>query len=88
MPNKSYTETLPGGTTFEMLFVAGGEFRMGADEKSDPEAQADEQPVHKVRVSHFSPYPRLLDKASKKPEFFNKSTLYYIAYASKIKQRI
>ncbi len=46
----SFTETLPSGTSFDMIFVEGGDFDMGG---SDPEALDREKPVHRVRVSSF-----------------------------------
>ena len=43
-------EALPGGATFEMVFVEGGSFLMGSE---DEEAHGDEKPVHKVELDGF-----------------------------------
>ncbi|HRI62428.1 MAG TPA: SUMF1/EgtB/PvdO family nonheme iron enzyme [Saprospiraceae bacterium] len=45
-----FTEHLPGGITFDMLPVEGGEFFMGG---ADEEAMKREKPVHRVKVSFF-----------------------------------
>jgi formylglycine-generating enzyme required for sulfatase activity len=52
LPEKNFVEKLPGGTTFEMVFVPGGEFVMGspADEAG---REAHEAPQLKVKVRSF-----------------------------------
>jgi sulfatase modifying factor 1 len=48
-----YTEFIPGTTvSFEMVAIPGGTFEMGSPE-SEPYREADEGPVHSVRVSSF-----------------------------------
>lgn len=50
---KPYKVTIPGSiVTFEMIPIAGGEFRMGSAE-SEPGRKADEGPQHKVKVEPF-----------------------------------
>lgn len=60
----SFTETLPSGTSFDMIFVEGGDFDMGG---SHVQALDREKPVHRVRVSSFYmakfPITQLLWKA-------------------------
>ena len=43
---------LPGGISFEMVFVEGGTFMMGSD-SDDQDAYEDEQPRHPVELSSF-----------------------------------
>ncbi|MDX2286904.1 MAG: formylglycine-generating enzyme family protein [Bacteroidia bacterium] len=50
-PPASFTETLPDGFAFRMIYVEGGVFRMGG---ADDAAFSDEKPVHEVRVPSFS----------------------------------
>ena len=50
MPNKSFSETLPSGFSFEMIFVGGGSFYMGSE---DEEAYPSEKPVHQVKLGGF-----------------------------------
>lgn len=52
MPNQNIIETLPGNSSFEMIYVEGGKFRMGSPE-SDSEAYDDEKPAHPVKLSSF-----------------------------------
>ena len=47
MKKSTYTETLPDGTSFDMIYIEGGSFMMG-DEK-----YTIAQPVHKVTVPDF-----------------------------------
>jgi formylglycine-generating enzyme required for sulfatase activity len=42
-----------GSKGSEMLFVSGGDFEMGSDPATDPDAQGDEQPRHRVQVKDF-----------------------------------
>ena len=46
----NFTEKLEKGLSFEMVYVAGGEFEMG---RKDAEAEDWEKPVHKVILSPF-----------------------------------
>ena len=46
----SFTEVLPNGVSFEMIFVEGGEFDMGAKEK---EADKEDKPVHRIKLDSF-----------------------------------
>lgn len=48
MITHNFTETLPGGTQFTMLPIAGGNFMMGSDKHHDRE-----KPVHRVQVPDF-----------------------------------
>lgn len=52
MTAKSFTETLPYGPSFDMVFIEGGEFLMGAED-NDPDAFPREQPVHRVQLEGF-----------------------------------
>ncbi|MBK6902342.1 MAG: SUMF1/EgtB/PvdO family nonheme iron enzyme [Saprospirales bacterium] len=47
MSQKILPIELPGGVTFEMVWVEGGTFMMGSEDK---EAYDNEKPVHKVTV--------------------------------------
>lgn len=50
---KAYTNTIPGSTvTYVMLPIPGGEFVMGSP-PAEADRQADEGPLHKVRVAPF-----------------------------------
>lgn len=49
---KSFTETLPHGPSFDMVFIEGGEFLMGAQD-NDPDASSDERPLHRVQLDSF-----------------------------------
>lgn len=49
MPAETYTETLPDGTSFEMIKIEGGSFMMGDDESG----YSDEKPAHRVTVPDF-----------------------------------
>ena len=49
--NKPYTQTLPDGTSFEMMPVEGGEFMMGSPD-GDKDASGDEHPQHKVNLDY------------------------------------
>ena len=49
-PLPIFTEKLPNGLPFEMIYVAGGQFNMGSTEEG---AYEDEQPIHSVEVHHF-----------------------------------
>lgn len=46
------TETLSSSVSFDMIFVEGGEFKMGAL-GNDQDADSDEKPSHAVRISSF-----------------------------------
>ncbi len=48
-PPKNFTETLPGGITFEMIYVPGGEFEMGSAATEEGH-KPDEAPRHKVTI--------------------------------------
>ncbi|MEM9723341.1 MAG: formylglycine-generating enzyme family protein [Bacteroidota bacterium] len=48
--HKPYTEQLPQGPSFEMMWIEEGEFIMGG---SDSEADWDEKPVHQVSLKSF-----------------------------------
>ncbi|TAE52107.1 MAG: formylglycine-generating enzyme family protein [Bacteroidetes bacterium] len=50
-PGHHFTQTL-GSTPFEMIWVEGGSFWMGADD-GDEDALNDEKPRHQVKVSDF-----------------------------------
>ena len=52
LPAKNFTEVLPGGITFEMVYVPGGEFLMGSPE-SEAGRNPDEGPEHKVVVKPY-----------------------------------
>ena len=47
MPPTSYTETLPDGTTFDMVYVEGGTFMMGSEDYRSS------SPVHPVRIDDY-----------------------------------
>ncbi|MFQ5447467.1 MAG: formylglycine-generating enzyme family protein [Saprospiraceae bacterium] len=47
MPPANLKITLPGGFSFDMVYVEGGEFLMGSNEHDD------EKPIHRVKVSSF-----------------------------------
>jgi formylglycine-generating enzyme required for sulfatase activity len=49
LPPKNFTEELPGGIKFEMVYLPGGEFEMGSGE-SEAGRGADEGPRRKVTV--------------------------------------
>ena len=49
MPAETYTETLPDGTTFEMIKIDGDSFMMGNDESR----YGLEKPAHQVTVPDF-----------------------------------
>ena len=48
MPPASYTETLPDGTTFDMVYVEGGTYMMGSEALSEVPS-----PVHSVRLDPY-----------------------------------
>jgi sulfatase modifying factor 1 len=47
---KSFTETLPNGTSFDLIQVEGGSFMMGSEEE---EALSAEKPRHEVKLGDF-----------------------------------
>jgi formylglycine-generating enzyme required for sulfatase activity len=49
LPPKTFTETLPGGIKFEMVYVPGGTFDMGSPE-TEAGRKDDEGPRHKVTI--------------------------------------
>jgi formylglycine-generating enzyme required for sulfatase activity len=49
-PPPRFTQKLPNGFTFDLLYVAGGRFEMGSDHE---DAYNDEKPVHAVDVPSF-----------------------------------
>jgi len=49
---KYHNETLPNRTSFRMVYIPGGEFRMGS-EAGEKEAEKYEKPAHPVRLSNF-----------------------------------
>ena len=51
VPGKDFTQPL-GDTPFDLIWVEGGPFWMGAD-PDDEEAYGDEKPRHQVQVSGF-----------------------------------
>ncbi len=55
MPSEIYTETLPDGTSFEMIKIEGGSFMMGNNESE----YGEEKPAHRVTVPdfHLAKYP-------------------------------
>ena len=50
MSNTSFSETLPSGFSFEMIYVEGGTFMMGSHEISEGFREA---PIHKVVLESF-----------------------------------
>ncbi|NJO01883.1 MAG: formylglycine-generating enzyme family protein [Bacteroidia bacterium] len=52
----TYTETLATGLCLEMIYIQGGSFLMGGEERDN------EKPIHKVHLSDFTwlstPLPR------------------------------
>ena len=47
---ENIVEILPGGISFEMVFVEGGEFMMGSEEE---DAESWEKPIHEVNLDGF-----------------------------------
>ncbi|MCB9304018.1 MAG: formylglycine-generating enzyme family protein, partial [Lewinellaceae bacterium] len=70
------SESLPGGFSFEMVYVEGGAFSMGSEEKS----YWREDPIHQVKLNSFYigkfPVTQALWKAVMKgnPSFFTGDT--------------
>jgi formylglycine-generating enzyme required for sulfatase activity len=52
IPQKSFTEELPGGLKFEMVFVPAGEFDMGSPD-AEKGRKDDEGPRRKVKIKGF-----------------------------------
>ncbi|NCE72432.1 formylglycine-generating enzyme family protein [Odoribacter sp. Z80] len=50
---EDYVEKGVSGFSFDMVYVAGGTFRMGATEEQGEDAWGDEKPVHSVTLSDY-----------------------------------